>query len=293
MCGNPDARHNELAKIEQRFFHYPTEVDRAEAYLLGISEEGFDTYCGVHLYRERGRRLANLAHDVVLALWLDEDDGHFPDDGPEPTFVVNSSAGRRHLYWRLLEPIPTAKAVELNRRIAAWSNGDSGKAGCASVLRAPATYNYKRHPEIAEVIGQETGAEPWPLEVLEQAIPPLPEKPKPERRGAPARHPAQKIPLAQWLDQVAVQVLFEAPDDTAVTKLAIICPQVHLHTGGDRSGTYIGEYEDGSRFFFCYHEHCHEMGYRWFLQMVQPHRYVRFGPRGRRSRVFTSREVHS
>jgi len=229
-----------------------------------------------------------------VALWLDEDDGHFPDNGPQPTFIVHSSANRRHLYWRIAEPIPTAKAVELNRRIAIWSGGDAGKAGCASVLRVPGTFNFKRQSDVDHVVGEETGVEPWSLEILAHAIPPLPEKPKPKPRpkSGGKRH-VPDVPLAEWLDQAGVEVLEQAPDDTAVIKFAVVCPWVDVHTGGDRTGTYVGEYADGQRFFGCHHQHCEGRFYRDFYRAVQPQEYVRFGPRSRRARVFTSRVVRT
>jgi hypothetical protein len=144
---NPDARKNVLAGANQRSFRYPDEAREAAEYLLRECEDGRDAYQGVHLFKIPGNRRGDNAVDEVSALWLDEDEGHYPEEGPEPTSVVHSSEGRRHLYWKLAHPIPIDRAVDLSRRIAVWSGGDTGKAARASVLRAPGTRNFKRYPK--------------------------------------------------------------------------------------------------------------------------------------------------
>src|SRR5215213_5257845 len=89
----PDARHNELADTRQRSWSYPVEVERAAKYLL-----------------------ATNAAATVRSLWLDEDEGAYPEIGPQPTAVVASSAKRRHLYWRLTQDVAVEWAVTMNRR---------------------------------------------------------------------------------------------------------------------------------------------------------------------------------
>jgi hypothetical protein len=139
----PNARPNELADIRQQSFCYPADAGRAAAYLLADSGHRRDAYFGAHLFRARGNRLTANASATVRCLWLDED-GATTRSRPEPTAIVHSSATRRHLYWRLSQRVAIEWAVAMNRRIAAWANGDTGKAGAASVLRVPATLNYKK-----------------------------------------------------------------------------------------------------------------------------------------------------
>jgi hypothetical protein len=247
----PDARHNELAGTRQRSWSYATEVVEAACYLLEESAAQRDAYVAVHLFREPDNRRASNAVPTLQSLWLDEDDGHYPELGPQPTAIVASSASRRHLYWQLTQKVSAEWAVTMNRRIAKWADGDIGKAGLASVLRVPGTANYKRHPQVDPVTMEITEAGPWDPEVLDQAIPigtPTSSRATSEPYDGPG------VELAEFLG--GVEVLSEAADGLGY-KLAIVCPWVSEHTGGDRSGTRVGQRENGALWFHCDHAHCH------------------------------------
>jgi hypothetical protein len=289
-----DARQNELRRTEQRSFAYPKEAPEASEYLLKAARAGRDAYFSPHLYKQPGNRLARNAVDAVWTLWLDEDDGHFPDAGPDPTVELYSSETRRQLYWELSRPIPAEWAVELNRRIAFWSGGDRGKAGLASVLRAPGTLNFKRHPKVDIVTAKITEVPPWDPEAIDQAVPPLPApraKPRPPYDGPPGVH----IHLLPWLEAHGVDVLFPSRDEKG-EKFTIVCPWVEEHTGGDRTGTYVGQCpaEDGSpngaTWFWCWHEHCQGRGWTELRNKVDPRRRVSFGKR-RKAKVYARREA--
>jgi hypothetical protein len=260
----PDARPNELTWTRQRYFLYPEMAGEASNYLAGEARAGRDAYFGVHLYRESGNRLASNAVDYVHCLWLDLDDGDYPDEGPEPTACVRSSADRWQLYWKLSRRIPIDYAVTLNRRIAAWSGGDSGKAGRASVLRVPGTMNFKRHPQVDPVVGELTGVGVWEPEVMEEAIPPLPDS---FARHKKARHreayDGPEVDLLHCLETAGIEILGETPDSGGL-KLAIVCPWIHEHSGADRTGTYAGQYDSGALWFYCHHEHCQGRSWREF-----------------------------
>jgi len=151
----------------------------------------------------------------------------------------------------------------MNRRLAAYSGGDSGKAGLATVLRVPGTMNYKRHPQVDPVTLEITGSGPWTPEVLEQAIPP---------EMAPSRSPGSTEPydgpemdLAPYLERV--EVLAEVADGLG-KKFQIVCPWSHEHSGGDRSGTRIGQREGGGLWFHCDHEHCRGRTWQDFRNRV-------------------------
>jgi len=258
---NPGARDNELTRIEQRSFPYPGAADAASSHLVAKAETNYDCYFGVHLFRERGSRLASNATPTVGTLWLDEDEGEYPDEGPEPTAIVCSSARRRHLYWRVSHPVSVEWAVTMNRRIAAWSGGDIGKAGLASVLRVPGTRNFKRHPQVDPVTLQITGADVWDPELLEQATPLLPETATTKRCETPYDGP--RIELLDFLEDAAAEVVSEVPDELGV-KLAVVCPWIDEHSGRDRTGTYVGQLSNGALWFHCHHEHCFGRGWHEF-----------------------------
>ncbi len=256
----PDARRNELAGVRQRSFRHPDETRSAAEYLLAESARERDAYISVHLFRERGNRRAENAARTVRCLWLDEDEGRFPEIGPEPTAVVASSAMRRHLYWRLTRAVSVEWAVEMNRRLATWAGGDVGKAALASVLRPPGTKNYKRHPEVDLVTVEVNDAGAWDPEVMDQAVPELPEPPNP---GTSEPYDGPELELAEFL--AGVEVIGEVSDGLGA-KLAIVCPWVSDHSGGDRTGTYVGQRADGGLWFHCHHEHCHGRTWTEFRQ---------------------------
>jgi hypothetical protein len=260
---DPEGAANELADIRQVSWWYPDEADSAADYLIAHAQRGRDSFFGVHLFREPGNRRAKNALPKVRALWLDEDSGNFPKDGPEPSAVVRSSRSRRHLYWALTHPVSVELAVDMNRRLAQWAGGDTSKAGCSSVLRAPGSANFKRHPEVDLVVGEFTGAGPWEPDVMEQAIP-LPKKPEPSRAAQPYDGPP--VALEPYL--AAVEVLGEVADSLG-SKFAVICPWIAEHSGGDRSGTYVGHRSDGGLWFACNHEHCIRRSWRDFHREVK------------------------
>jgi hypothetical protein len=266
-----DARHNELDHTRQQSWRYPEQARATSNYLVREAQLARDTYIGVHLFREPGNRRAANATATVRTLWLDEDGGHFPEDGPEPTAIILSSRKRRHLYWRLSQPVAIEWAVAMNRRLAAWSGGDTGKAGAASLLRSPGTANYKRHPQVDLVGGALTGAGPWEPEVLEQAVPLLSDPPRTHHKRRGYDGPA--IALEDYLDNV--EVINELTDDSG-TKYAIVCPWISEHSGGDRTGTRVGQRANGPLWFHCDHEHCQDRTWREFKQKVRrPVRRVR------------------
>jgi hypothetical protein len=261
-----DARPNELCDVAQRSFPYPSRAEKAASYLLAESQRWRDVYYGVHLFRKPGNRLAANAAPTVGALWLDEDEGSYPEAGPAPTAVVSSSAERRHLYWRLTQEVSVEWAVSMNRRLAVWAAGDVGKAGLATVLRVPGTMNYKRHPRLDPVTMELTSEAPdaWDPEVLEQAVPEI-SSPSSTPASSSGPYEGPELELQEFLD--GVEVLGEVADGLG-TKLAIICPWLHEHSGGDRTGTYVGHRAGGGFWYACHHEHCQGRRWREFKRAV-------------------------
>jgi hypothetical protein len=249
---------------KQRSWRYPERAERAAQHVIEQAQLERDTYFCVHLLREFGNRQATNSMPTVRALWLDEDTGRYPDEGPEPTAIIHSSAKRRHLYWRLTHPVAVEWATSLNKRIAQWSGGDEGKHGLASVLRPAGTANFKPEYERPQLVGGYfTGVEAWDPAVLDQAIPPMPEPEVPPRpRGA---YTGPELELGPYLQ--AVEVLGKVPDSHGL-KYRVVCPWVHEHSHGDRSGTRLGQRSSGALWFHCDHEHCCSRGWRDFREAI-------------------------
>jgi len=260
----PDARPNELARIVQRSWRYPDEAQQAADYLVDEAQSERDAYFGVHLFREPHTRLASNAAPTVRCLWLDEDEGSYPGIGPEPTAIVSSSRTRRHLYWRLAHPVAVEWAVAMNRRLAAWARGDISKAGAASVLRVPGTWNFKRHPEVDPVFMEITHTRAWGAEIMEQAVPEIPSATS-TSGSTTEPYNGPELELAEFLE--GVEVIGEVADGLG-SKLAIVCPWVHEHDGGDRTGTYVGQRAGGGLWFYCNHGHCQGRGWPEFRHKV-------------------------
>lgn len=125
----------------------------------------------------------------------------------------------------------------------------------------PKTLNYKRHPDLHEVTAYLTGVEPYNPDELNKLIPALP---APDRKDTYSGPEGVGFTLEEWFTafpEAEKAVLGEFLDAKARVKHASICPWVSEHTGGDASGTYVGQYEDGGLFFQCWHGHCAER--RW------------------------------
>jgi len=277
----PNGRPNELVDIEQLFYRYPDSGDKSARYLKTQARRGRDCYFGVHLFRQPGNRRASNSVGAMSCLWLDEDEGAWPEDGPEPTAIVRSSEGRRHLYWQLTQLVSAEWVVGMNRRIAVWSGGDRGKAGLATVLRVPGTRNYKRHPQVDPVTAEFTDVVAWPPDVIEAAIPPLPEPPPSEScKRFEGDYNGPAIELFDYLESAGVTVRYERPDDGG-RKFSVVCPWIAEHSHGDPSGTYCGQYASGAKWFHCHHQHCQGRTWRDFkIEVKRGMRTIRIAPRG-------------
>lgn len=99
---------------------------------------------------------------------------------------------------------------------------------------------------------------------------PKTEEPQREEKRPYNGTPGEKLDLAEFLSASGIAVLGEIPDATAERVFRIVCPWVHEHTGGDRSGTRAGQYADGAVWFICEHAHCAERGWRKLREEVIP-----------------------
>lgn len=98
------------------------------------------------------------------------------------------------------------------------------------------------------------------------------EFPEPEERTRRSYEgePGECIDLVEFLSAGGVQVLREVPDGTAERVFRVVCPWSHEHSGGDTSGTRVGQYPDGALWFRCEHAHCAHRGWAEFRQEADP-----------------------
>ncbi len=96
------------------------------------------------------------------------------------------------------------------------------------------------------------------------------EFPRPKRRTTTGGGIRPKLDLLKFLEDKGVTVLQEMHDESAEIKYGIVCPWVSEHTGGDESGTRVGQYKDGANWFRCEHSHCEDRGWTEFRNEVDP-----------------------
>jgi hypothetical protein len=74
------------------------------------------------------------------------------------------------------------------------------------------------------------------------------------------------LALEDYLENV--EVLGEITDEVG-TKYAIVCPWISEHSGGDSTGTRVGQRANGALWFHCDHEHCQGRGWTEFRRTVR------------------------
>lgn len=147
FCGvRPVPGSGKLLDPRSAYFEYPWRLREAEAWYLARSAEGREAYFCAHLLTARKRAKEHAA--PVLALWADADRSYPPVGTrvPPPTAVVESSPGRRHLFWRLSRPLPPSEAETLNRRLSHAVGADRSGWDLGQLLRPPGTRNRKYRP---------------------------------------------------------------------------------------------------------------------------------------------------
>jgi hypothetical protein len=177
-------------RARQRFFSYPEDAGGAALWCHSSSGAGLEAFYCVHLLTRR-RRLKECAAPV-WALWAEADGEEDLARAPEPTAIVESSPGRRHLFWRLMRPLAGREAELLNRRLAAAINADPSGWDLSQMSRPPGTRNLK-YAEAPPVRLRELdeGAVYHPRE-LDLALPSLPE---PEE--GPRHRPVPPAPVGR------------------------------------------------------------------------------------------------
>ena len=83
------------------------------------------------------------------------------------------------------------------------------------------------------------------------------------------------LDLDRFLEEFGVTVLKQARDATSERAYNIVCPWAHEHTGGDLSGTRVGQYPSGALWFKCHHGHCDGRKWEHVREELDPEAYRR------------------
>lgn len=175
----------------------------------------------------------------------------------------------------------STRASEIVQRLNSYAEVSPSGAGVKLWVRATLERAYKK-----------PGFEVYPHSryftltggILPQALPSVEERTRelealiweefsePEKR--PRRpyegQPGERIGVQEFLSAAGVEVLGKVLDGTAERVFRIVCPWTREHSNGDRSGTRVGQYQDGAMFFQCEHAHCAHRGWTEFRQEVDP-----------------------
>jgi hypothetical protein len=98
-----------------------------------------------------------------------------------------------------------------------------------------------------------------------------PEKPRPVKAAySGPGGPEYRLELDEFLQKHDVIVLGPRNDQSSERAYTIVCPWVREHTGGDESGTRVGQYPSGGLWFHCDHGHCDGRIWEHFREHFEP-----------------------
>lgn len=129
----------------QRLYQFPEVLAKVDG-ILAAHGDRFDPYFSPMLYQTSENGTEANVQAELHTLWADLDSCHPGTCRVRPTIAVESSPGRYHGYWLLVDPLPKAQVADLNRRIAYFHAKDGAdKSGwdLSQVLRIPGTRNLK------------------------------------------------------------------------------------------------------------------------------------------------------
>lgn len=100
-------------------------------------------------------------------------------------------------------------------------------------------------------------------------------EPKQKPRRPYTGQAGERIDLPDFLEAASVAILGEVADGAAERVYRVVCPWWTEHTGGDRSGTRVGQYADGALWFRCEHAHCAHRSWADLGMLVEPSRFFK------------------
>lgn len=134
-------------KWDERHFAWPEAIDEVtSAVRQTVKREYLDLYFCAQLLSV-GKRQKSYVKSCS-SLWAEMDGGCKPEDLLiKPTYVIESSPNKYHVYWVLNSPATPQEAESLTKRIAYHHEGiDKSGWDLTQVLRIPGTKNWKYSP---------------------------------------------------------------------------------------------------------------------------------------------------
>lgn len=145
-----ESRRTNTRELEEKWFNYPGELERA-CDLIEERFEDHDVYYCPQLFARRQRTKENVSE--TPSIWADLDLCPPSELLLEPTTIIRTSPGRTQALWRCYDASPE-QAEELSKRIH-YFHADKGadRSGwdLTQLLRVPGTHNFKYDDDTAEL----------------------------------------------------------------------------------------------------------------------------------------------
>lgn len=169
---------------------------QAWEWLCRWNAAGYGCFLTVNATDGQGRSKGNIT--AVRAVWADLDgiDARQQYEAaaawsPAPSFAVQTSPERWHIYWLLAPGCPLDMAESLNRRLRTRFNADQSATDLARVLRVPGSYHLKADPALVTCHSLAGFGQPVDWKVLDTAL-----ADQPDHSGKGERHPLGDATLA-------------------------------------------------------------------------------------------------
>lgn len=166
-----------------RWYSYPSEIDKLLSDIEAMADK--DVCITTSLY-DMDKRTPDHA-TVTNSVWMDSDTCEGDNYRVEPTWTVQTSAGRWQHHWDLVETVPTSVASEISHRMAiahADQGADPSSFPANKIMRVPGTSNTGHG--FAEVVKGATNGALYTAEELLEAYGDI-ELPAAQRSSAPRK----------------------------------------------------------------------------------------------------------
>jgi hypothetical protein len=146
------------------------------SWLIEMNNAGYGIFATVNMMDGIGRELANVAY--IRSQFVDLDQGDAEQQfhraanwQPAPSFAVNSSPGKFHIYWPVQSYTGNDRFQLTQRKLRQLFNGDKRTIDASRVMRVPGFYHLKQptNPHLVTMQALFNWGQRQPIESLEQA----------------------------------------------------------------------------------------------------------------------------